>query len=150
VTGPDADLAYHLRELRADLGVARAALDELGSETRSPRERIRAWIAVESALEHDLDVHLPAALKLLGVRQLARTGADRETDGGAIDLAVARAETRRCVDRALAALGDRGSADAAGIATTRDAVAAGLDVARRARAASIRLTEESSAPHSEF
>jgi hypothetical protein len=55
------DLAYHLRELQADLRSARAMLDRLEGG-----EEVRAWVELEALLEHDLDVHLPAAAKLAG------------------------------------------------------------------------------------
>jgi hypothetical protein len=145
------DLGYHLRELRADLGSAKATLDELGAQTPPSRKTIRGWITVESALEHDLDVHLPGALKLLGVRELRRAAADDETpnDADVAQLGAAATEARGFVERALAALGDRASPSAVDLAAARDAVAEGLGIARRARAACIRRVEESSAPGSD-
>jgi hypothetical protein len=145
------DLGYHLRELRADLGSTKAALDELEAQTPPSRKTIRGWITVESALEHDLDVHFPGALKLLGVRALGRAAADDENpdDADAVDLGRASGETRRFVERALVALDDRATPTAVDLAAARDAVAAGLGIARQARAACIRLVEESSGSRSD-
>ena len=148
---PEPDLGYHLRELEADLGSAKATLDELGTQTPPSRETIRGWIAVESALEHDLDVHLPAALKLLGVRELRRAAADdeHETDADVAELSTAAPEARRFVERALAAIGDRASPSAGDLVAARQAIAEGLGIARRARAACIRMVEESSTSRSD-
>jgi len=148
MTDSEPDLGYHLRELRADLASTRSALDELGLSERPSRSAIRAWITVESALEHDLDVHLPAALKLLGVRELARRPAGPEDDVEPANPDRLRAEAGavgRLVDDALAALGDGASVDASDVARTRDRVADALGIARRARAASVRLAESSRA-----
>ncbi|MFL5929164.1 MAG: hypothetical protein ACJ77E_19710 [Gaiellaceae bacterium] len=153
MTDSEPDLGYHLRELRADLGSTRSALDELGRLAEPSRAAIRAWITVESALEHDLDVHLPAALRLLGIRELARRPAEPEDelepDGETGRLRAAAGEIRRHVDDALAALGDGPSVEAPDVARARDAVTEAFGIARRARAACMRLAESSRASRSE-
>jgi hypothetical protein len=58
------DLSYHLRELSADLRAAQATLDAL--ETARDRGVLRLWVELEALLDHDLEVHIPAALRLLG------------------------------------------------------------------------------------
>ena len=64
----DTELEYHLRELTADLYAVQAVLDRVHTTTPV----VRAWVEIESLLEHDLEVHLPAALSLLGKPPLAQ------------------------------------------------------------------------------
>lgn len=60
------DLNFHMRELRADLSTARDALVRVRVATPFAREHVRAWLEVESLIEHDLEVHVPALNFLLG------------------------------------------------------------------------------------
>jgi hypothetical protein len=60
------ELSYHLRELHADLTLTRTGL-ETAVSTDLSRSVVRAWGSVESLLAHDLEVHLPRALALLGM-----------------------------------------------------------------------------------
>ena len=55
-----------MRELRADLVAAAEALKRCRSLPPDSTARLRSWTDVDSLLDHDLDVHLPQALAMLG------------------------------------------------------------------------------------
>lgn len=76
--GGSPDIEYHLRELRADLGCALDALARTEDASESQPRVIRAWIDLESVLEHDIEIHLPALAMLMGVRANEATRADHE------------------------------------------------------------------------
>jgi hypothetical protein len=97
------EFAYHLRELHADLIGIRRDL-EAATLPNLDRAVPRAWNGVWAILEHDLEVHLPRALALLGktlppfqVSQGRRAGA------AAVPASAAR-EALRLVDNAFAVL----------------------------------------------
>jgi hypothetical protein len=115
VTADPEELAYHVRELRTDLGLVRAALEHgTESDARSVR---RAWVQAAALLEHDLDVHVAQALRLLGVA--VRSG-DRVPEGEATGALAEAAEIIvRHVGAALAALGDAPCPNAAQIIAAR-------------------------------
>jgi hypothetical protein len=100
------ELAYHARELRADLRIVTSAQTEG-----------RAWIHVAALLEHDLEVHVAGALALLGHPPPARAPA---------------AGFHEHVADALAALGDARVPEAARFAEAAAAIAAAHEVATRA------------------
>lgn len=97
------ELAYHLRELHADLTGIRQGLD-IAALPNTDRALQRAWNGAWAMLEHDLDVHLPRALALLGKTPPAfQAPQGRRTGDAAVPASAAR-EARRLVDNALAAL----------------------------------------------
>jgi hypothetical protein len=97
------ELAYHLRELRADLGLIRSDL-ETAALPNIDRSVPRAWTGAWALLEHDLDVHLPRALTLLGTPLPAFQAQQGRRAGDAAVPASAAREARRLVDSALAML----------------------------------------------
>jgi hypothetical protein len=82
------ELDFHLRELRADLTLAAAALDAAAATPAFTPAAVRAWLQADVTLAHDLEVHLPAALALLG-----RTRRPVTTDQVAADQVVAHQVT---------------------------------------------------------
>lgn len=97
------EFAYHLRELRADLGLIRNDL-ETAALPNIDRSLLRAWTGVWAMLEHDLEVHLPRALALLGKTLPAfHVSEGRRASNAAVPASAAR-EARRLVDNALAVL----------------------------------------------
>lgn len=104
MTDEDLDeLAYHLRELYADLCGIRMDL-EAATLPNINRSVPNAWNGAWAGLEHDLEVHLPRALALVG-KTLPPFQAPRGRRAGdaAVPASVAR-EARRLVDSALAVL----------------------------------------------
>ncbi|HWO19786.1 MAG TPA: hypothetical protein VNO30_13465 [Kofleriaceae bacterium] len=109
------ELDYHLQELRADLGLILADLEAMASAGEA-LPMAQAWVGAEALLEHDLEVHFPRALELLGAPQPSdvgspelRTGAQRQSplhgsDVG--DLAATARDAGRLVAAALATLSD--------------------------------------------
>jgi hypothetical protein len=97
------EFSYHLRELRADLGLIRSDL-EAAALPNVDRSGARAWTGAWATLEHDLEVHLPRALALLG-KALPMFPAPRGHRAGeaAVPASAAR-EARRLVENALAVL----------------------------------------------
>jgi hypothetical protein len=97
------ELAYHLRELRADLGLIRDDL-EAATLPNIDRSLLRAWTGAWAMLEHDLEVHLPRALALLGkTLPSLHVPKDRRSDNAAVPASAAR-EARWLVDNALTVL----------------------------------------------
>jgi hypothetical protein len=99
------ELAYHLQELRADLRLIRTDLDIAASTTDEPALR-RSWINAWSLLEHDLEVHLPNALALLGRTMPAAPPPTGQRVGTP---ASAAREARSLVDHAASRLPSEGS-----------------------------------------
>jgi hypothetical protein len=97
------ELAYHLRELHADLGLIRTDL-ETAALPNIDRSVPRAWTGAWALLEHDLEVHLPRALDLLGKTLPAFHISEGRRAGNAAVPASAAREARRLVDSALAVL----------------------------------------------
>jgi hypothetical protein len=97
------ELAYHLRELHADMCSIRRDL-EAATSPNVDRSVLRGWEGAWAVLEHDLEVHLPRALALVGKTlppfQVPR---GRRAGDAAVPASAAR-EARRLVDRALAVL----------------------------------------------
>lgn len=97
------ELAYHLQELHADLTGIRKDL-EMAASPYIDRIVQRAWNGAWAMLEHDLEVHIPRALALLGRTPPAvQVQQGRRTGEAAVPAAAAR-EARRLVDNALAVL----------------------------------------------
>jgi hypothetical protein len=71
------ELHYHLDELRADLSTAQKALEVAKASVRPDRQLVRAWLDVQSILEHDLDTHLPAIVELLGYSRFSEASPNR-------------------------------------------------------------------------
>jgi hypothetical protein len=71
------ELRYHLDELRADLATAQDALEVANVSVFPDRQLVRAWLDVQSILEHDLDTHIPAIVELLGYSPFSEAPADR-------------------------------------------------------------------------
>jgi len=97
------ELAYHLRELHADLGLIRSDL-ETAALPNVDRSTPRAWTGAWAMLEHDLEVHLPRALALLGKTLPVFHVPEGRRAGDAAAPASAAREARRLVDSALAVL----------------------------------------------
>jgi 3-mercaptopyruvate sulfurtransferase SseA len=121
------ELAYHVQELRADLGLIRDNLNAAVAHV-DDRVALRAWVQAEALLEHDLEVHVPQALTLLDTAAPAwdpvRADGPPRTEGrhplpDAEAVAAAAQAAGRNVDAAFAALGDEQVARA-----TRVAIAA--------------------------
>jgi hypothetical protein len=95
------ELAYHLQELRADLTCIRRDL-EAATLPNVGRSVPRAWNGAWALLEHDLEVHLPRALALLG-RTLPtfQVPQGRRAGDAAVPASAAR-EALRLVDNAFA------------------------------------------------
>ena len=74
------ELDYHLRELRADLGLILARLEVMGSAS-DVLPMAQAWVGAEALLEHDLEVHFPRALELLGAPQPSNVGSQKPGTG---------------------------------------------------------------------
>lgn len=97
------EFAYHLRELHADLTGIRRDL-ETAALPNTDRALQRAWNGAWAMLEHDLEVHLPRALGLLGkAPPVFQVPQGRRAGDAAVPASAAR-EARRLVDSALAAL----------------------------------------------
>jgi hypothetical protein len=97
------ELAYHLRELHADLTSIRRDL-EAATLPNIDRSVPRAWNGAWAVLEHDLEVHLPRALALLGKTLPAfHVPEGRRASNAAVPGSAAR-EARRLVDSALTVL----------------------------------------------
>lgn len=133
-------LSYHLRELRADLNAATASLTRIGVAPPDVREHVRGWLDVESLIEHDLDVHLPALASLLGAAQPAHTDAD---DGaGSLDEEDDLARVQ--VAQMLAVATNEMAVDPPGVEAmrrTRAILVRAHAVAARARARSVHRAE---------
>jgi hypothetical protein len=109
------ELDYHLRELRADLGLILADLEAMASASDA-LPMAQAWVGAEALLQHDLEVHFPRALELLGASQLSdvrslepRTEAQQPSSlhgSDAGELAAAARDAGRLVAMALATLSD--------------------------------------------
>lgn len=97
------EFAYHLRELQADLGLIRSDL-ETAASSNIDRALRRAWNGAWALLEHDLEVHLPRALALLGKTLPPFQVPQGRRSGDAAVPASAAREARRLVDHALAVL----------------------------------------------
>ncbi|HEY0480728.1 MAG TPA: hypothetical protein VGD37_24610 [Kofleriaceae bacterium] len=97
------EFAYHLRELHADLGLIRRDFETAASST-DDRSVLHAWTGAWALLEHDLEVHLPRALALLGKTLPPFQPPHGRRSGEAAVPASAAREARRLVDLALAAL----------------------------------------------
>jgi hypothetical protein len=97
------ELAYHLRELHADLGLIRRDL-ETAALPNVDRAVPRAWTGAWALLEHDLEVHLPLALSLLGKTLPTFQVPQGRRAGDAAILVSAAREARRLVESALAVL----------------------------------------------
>lgn len=119
-TEPDAELAYHLQELRADLVIVRDDLERAGEALDR-----RSFVGAEALLEHDLEVHVPRALALLGSSPPVMTMARRDLDAG--DAARAAASAGRQIAAALAALGGEAVPPADRVLIAAEAI----DIARR-------------------
>jgi len=109
------ELDYHLRELRADLGLILAELEAMASASEAV-PMAQTWSGPEALLEHDLEVHFPRALELLGAPQPSdvgspdpRAGAQPQSPLHGSDAEVLAAVARdagRLVAKALAILSD--------------------------------------------
>jgi hypothetical protein len=97
------EFGYHLRELHADLTGIRRDL-EMAASPNTDRAVQRAWNGAWAMLEHDLEVHLPRALALLGKTPPAFQAPQGRRAGDAAVPASAAREARRLVDNALAVL----------------------------------------------
>jgi hypothetical protein len=97
------ELSYHLRELHADLALIRADL-EIAAAPDIDRSVIRAWIDVNAMLAHDLEVHLPRALALLGAQTPPGVGSQGESEGHAMSRILVAVEAKNLIEQALAAL----------------------------------------------
>lgn len=97
------EFAYHLRELHADLGLIRSDF-ETAASSNVDRSVLRAWTGAWALLEHDLEVHLPRALSLLGKTLPAFSAPKARRTGDAANPASAAREARSLVDTALSAL----------------------------------------------
>jgi hypothetical protein len=97
------EFAYHLRELHADQGLIRSDL-ESAALASTDRSVLRAWTGAWALLEHDLEVHLPRALALLGKTLPTFQAPQGRHMGNAAVPASAAREARRLVDSALAVL----------------------------------------------
>lgn len=97
------ELAYHLQELHADLTGIRRDLETAASPI-SDRAVQGAWNGAWAMLEHDLEVHLPRALALLGRALPAFPAPQGRRAGTAAVPASAAREALRLVDHAFAAL----------------------------------------------
>lgn len=97
------ELTYHLQELRADLTCIREDL-EAATLPNINRSVPNAWNGAWALLEHDLEVHLPRALALLG-RTLPtfQIPQGRRAGDAAVPASAAR-EALRLVDHAFAVL----------------------------------------------
>jgi hypothetical protein len=97
------EFAYHLRELHADLIGIRRDL-ETAALPNTDRIVQGAWNGAWAMLEHDLEVHLPRALALLGKTPPAFPGPQGRRAGDAAVPASAARETLRLVENAFAVL----------------------------------------------
>lgn len=97
------EFAYHLRELHADLGLVRGDF-EMAASSNDDRSVLRAWTGAWALLEHDLEVHLPLSLSLLGKALPSFHPPHGRRSGDAAVPASAAREARRLIDLALAAL----------------------------------------------
>ncbi len=97
------ELAYHLRELRADLTSVRRDLEAAASPD-TDRSVARGWMGAWAVLEHDLEVHLPRAFALLGKTLPPFEVPEGRRAGDAAVPASAAREAWRLIDRALATL----------------------------------------------
>lgn len=97
------EFAYHLRELHADLTGIRRDL-ETAASPNIDRTVQRAWNGAWAMLEHDLEVHIPRALQLLGKTLPPFHVAQGRRAGDAAVPASAAREACRLVDNALTVL----------------------------------------------
>lgn len=97
------ELAYHLQELRADLTSIRRDL-KTATLPNVDRSVPRAWNGAWAVLEHDLEVHLPRALALLGKTPPPFQVPQGRRSGDAAVPALAAREALRLVDHAFAVL----------------------------------------------
>lgn len=97
------EFAYHLRELHADLGLIRSDF-ETAASSNVDRSVLRAWTGAWALLEHDLEVHLPRALSLLGKTLPAFSTPHGRRAGDAAVPASAAREARRLIESALTVL----------------------------------------------
>lgn len=97
------EFAYHLRELHADLIGIRRDL-ETAAMPNIDRAVQGAWNGAWAMLEHDLEVHLPRALALLGKALPPFQAPQGRRAGDAAVPASAAREARGLVDSALAVL----------------------------------------------
>ena len=131
---PGDELGYHLRELRADLGLVQRDLDTIaaeGAQTAGRRALIQAW----ALLEHDLDVHVARLLALTGAAG-AGTSTPRAGDDDA-DPRAAAVTAARHVQAALAELDDGLPLDA----RKANELAGAVTAAHRALDAPVRLAD---------
>lgn len=112
------ELAYHVRELRADLRLIQAEIEQLRAGRAEP---LRAWTQAQALLDHDLEVHLPGALALMHTSMPPPAPADHSDDDAAV--------VSRHVGAALAALGDGPIPDAARVSTAAQAIDAASQIA---------------------
>ena len=97
------EFAYHLRELHADLIGIRRDL-ETAALLDTDRVVQGAWNGAWAMLEHDLEVHLPRAVALLGkTLPVFQIPQGRRAGAAAIPASAAR-EALRLVDNAFAVL----------------------------------------------
>lgn len=97
------EFAYHLRELHADLlGIHRDL--EMAASPNIDRAVQRGWNGAWAMLEHDLEVHVPRALALLGKTLPPFQVPGRRRAGDAAVPASAAREALRLVDNAFAVL----------------------------------------------
>jgi hypothetical protein len=97
------ELRYHLDELRADLASAQEALEVAKASVRPDRQLVRAWLDVQSILEHDLDTHVPAIVELLGYSRFPEAPSNRGVPHDT-DLTAAAARVQPLVRKAQRAL----------------------------------------------
>jgi hypothetical protein len=97
------EFAYHLRELRADLTGIQSDL-EAATLPNIDRSVPRAWNGAWAMLEHDLEVHLPRALALLGRTLPSLQTSQGHRSGDAAVPASAAREARGLIGHVLAIL----------------------------------------------
>jgi hypothetical protein len=141
-TKSDDELHYHLRELRADLGLIKASL-ETAASTSIDGSTARAWVDAEALLAHVLEVHLPRALALLGSRQPTPVAPPEPRTGDAEAVAAAASDAGRLVASALADLSiDAGPASpASGVASAAQASVAAHQMLAEMLDVVVRLAE---------
>ena len=140
----DDELIYHLRELRADLGLVRLDI-ETAAAGGADRSVVQAWVQAEALLDHDLEVHVPRALALLGVAVAAQVHTRTAGAQGSGDREQMAAEAAgRRVGAALMALGDEPVPQAARVISA----AGQIEAAHRIVAAALEEVIRSAAPPS--
>jgi hypothetical protein len=137
------ELEYHLRELRADLGLIRSDLEVVASN-HNDRSVVRAWVAAEALLAHDLEVHFPRALALLGASLPTQAVASEPRADDAAILTAAR-EASRLVAAALATLSADANPDSpiSGVSSAAQASAAAHQILAGVQDLVMRLAEAS-------